>query len=149
MSDSDHESDPVDSPIGWVHPMFGSDPELAREDAPGNVCRQRSERIERTSPRWCISTLASCYRLDLRDGTVVRTERGGPDRVAVDLGLVPHNQLPGDGTPVRLWAVLDCRLAEPMVLLLDLAGDGRHATFRVTTPVVAIHPAPGPDEPSA
>lgn len=149
MSDPDHEVDPVGSPTGWVHPLFGTDPEVAREEAPGNAWRQRSEQVEHISPRWCVVTLASCYRLDLRDGTVVRTERAGPDRVAVDLRLVPHNTLPGDGAPVRLWAVLDCRLAEPMVLLLDLVGDGRHATFRVTTPVVAIRPDPGPGEPPA
>lgn len=138
------ETVPVESPLGWVYPVWYADGE--RVNAPGLAWRRRSERIERTSLVWTVRTRASCYRLDLREGTVVRTELQGGDRAAVDQGLVAHGRLRGDAVPVQLWAVLDCRRGEPMVLLLDLAGDGRRGTCRVTTAVVAIDPEAGHGE---
>jgi hypothetical protein len=132
--------------MGWVHCTFWATGDLAADDAPGLRWRHWSERVERTSTVWTVRTLASRYRLDLREGTFVRTELQGGDCVAVESGMVPRNELPGDATPVRLWAVLDCRVNEPMVLMIDLVGDGRRGTFRVTTPVAAIHPGPGDDE---
>lgn len=139
----------VRSPSGWVHPVLYSHLEPDDRSAPGAAWRHRSQQIEQVSRHWSVRTLASRYRLNLAAGTVSRLELDEADRAAVDAGFVPHNLLTGDGDPLILLAVFDCRLEQPMVLLLDydldVNGQGKAGTIRVTTPVIAINAAPSED----
>jgi hypothetical protein len=133
-----------------VHPDLYAHVDPDDRSAPGTGWRDRSQQIEQVSRHWSVHTLASRYRLDLAAGTVTRLELEEADRVAVDAGFVPHNLLTGDGEPLVLLAVLDCRIERPMVLLLDydraVNGPGRAGTIRITTPVLAISPAPSQDQ---
>jgi hypothetical protein len=133
-----------------VHPDLYAQVGPDDRGAPGTGWREWSQRIEQVSRHWSVRTLASRYRLDLAAGTATRLELDEVDRVAVEAGFVPHNLLTGDGEPLGLLAVLDCRVEQPMVLLLDydrdVNGPGRAGTIRVTTPVIAISAAPSQDQ---
>ena len=76
------------------------------------------------SVRWLVTTGESEYTLDMLHGLLKRRPITGA-------------QLRADGDWVPLLAVLALEVGLPMVLLLDVRGDGR-PTIRVSTRVVRI-----------
>ena len=74
--------------------------------------------------QWVVTTDESEYTLDIGHGLVRRRP-------------VTGDHLRADGDWVPLLAVFDLEVGRPMVLLLDVRGDGR-PTFRFSTRVVRI-----------
>ena len=74
--------------------------------------------------RWLVTTQESEYGLAIRNGRVTRRP-------------VIGDPLRADGDWVPLLGVLDLEPGRPMVLLLDVRGEGQ-PTIRISTPVVRI-----------
>ncbi len=90
---------------------------------------------------WVVTTLTSCYLLDLDAREITRQPGGGnPGPYGWDSGPPEIASLRRDREAVPVHAVAHCHLGEPLVLLLDLRGDGV-VTIRRSTQVVAIDPA--------
>lgn len=89
--------------------------------------------------RWHVLTETALYELDLHVNRMVRHRRPEPGSL-FGLSAPQVASLRGDGQPVALLAVIRCALGEPMLLALDLRGDGI-LTLRETTTVLRIEPA--------
>jgi len=88
------------------------------------------------STRWCVRTESSRYLLDLAERYIVRFPGSTGSQLRRDLNPIPFVE------------IACCEVGTPLVLVLDLRGDGC-LTIRETTRVLSIHPlAPEEEEPT-
>ncbi len=102
----------------------------------------RAQLTDHDTGRWFVTTLTSRYLIDLDHHQVVRTPGlGDPGRFGWDSGPPTVAALRRDGDVVLLHSLAHCHLGEPLVVFLDLRGDGI-VTIRQSTQVVSIEPGP-------
>lgn len=103
---------------------------VVMDDSSGTVHWRTRMTIGRTG-RWRVHTEASVHELDLDARVWIRHPRTNATPVT-GTGPLAINVFESDGTPVPLTEVLVCRLGHPMLLLVDLAGDGVPSRTRST-----------------
>ena len=84
--------------------------------------------------RWRVTTETAVYDIDLDAAWICRHPADEQPRG----GQYPHiATLRSDDTPIPLVAVHQCQLGAPMILVLDLRGDGV-LTVRMSTEVLKV-----------
>lgn len=87
--------------------------------------------------QWEVETISAFYRIDMRDGLIVRTRKAIPAHA----DWPEASLLRLDGDCMSLLAIFLCQPGVGMEVLIQLRDDGVQ-TIRQTTPVVAIRPVP-------
>lgn len=90
--------------------------------------------------RWRVWTESSCYLIDLKERWIIR-ERGAGVGPLPDLPpLAEASTLRRDGDQIPLLEMYQLEIGKPMIMLLDVRGDGV-STVRTTTYVRGMEPA--------
>lgn len=90
------------------------------------------------SGKWEVVTWSSTYLLDLDARTITRAPDSGTGDPTGG-GPVGHTRMRQDHLPVPLVRIERCQSGQPMVLTVDVRGDGV-LTRRWSTPVASIRP---------
>ena len=86
---------------------------------------------------WVVETQTSRYLIDLDQNYLLREPGGGDAGSMEPVNLYFIAQLRRDGTQVPLLELSQCRVGSPLLVLLDIRGDGVE-TLRRSTPVASI-----------